>query len=62
MEQWQVKCPSCGKYMPYTWAAINFDGPEGQGGTYLWHLRQAARRMAHALVEETPYLPFTASV
>ena len=36
--------------------------PEGQGGTYLWHLRQAARRMAHALVEETPYLPFTASV
>lgn len=27
MEQWQVKCPACGKYMPYTWAAINFDGP-----------------------------------
>ena len=24
MEQWQVKCPSCGKYQPYTWAQIDF--------------------------------------
>lgn len=36
--------------------------PEGQGGTYLLHLRYAARRMAQALVEETPYMPFVAPV
>ena len=24
-EQWNVKCPNCGKYQPYKWAQIRFD-------------------------------------